>query len=55
MFALFLVSILISSPVAIAQSTIMLGETVDLDEVSLGLDGASISPDGKLVIAHGAD
>ncbi|MEC9075571.1 MAG: WD40 repeat domain-containing protein [Candidatus Thermoplasmatota archaeon] len=54
-FALFLASILISSPVAIAQSTIMLGEIIDLDEVSLGLEGASISPDGKLVIAHGAD
>ena len=52
---IFLIPIIISSPIAIAQSTILLGEIIELEESSIGLEGASISPSGDLVVAHGAD
>jgi len=42
-------------PVAMAQSTVGLETVVSVGEGDQGLEGASISPDGEVVIAHGAD
>ena len=38
-----------------AQSAVELGRTHSLGEVDLGIEGASISPDGELVIIHGKE
>ena len=38
-----------------AQSTVMMDSVVILDEGDLGIEGATISPDGKTIIAHGAE
>ena len=49
------VIVLFLFPTVSADSAIELGEVVRLGEVDLGLEGATISPDGEIVIAHGAD
>ncbi len=45
----------LNCPIAHAQSSVSLGSVVRLGGVDLGLEGASISPDGEVVIAHGAE
>ena len=47
--------ILLFSPLTMAQSTVTMDSTVILSEVDLGIEGATISPDGKTIIAHGAE
>ena len=47
--------ILLFSPLTMAQSTVMMDSVVILDEGDLGIEGATISPDGKTIIAHGAE
>ena len=47
--------VLLSSPLAVAQSPVEMESVVFLDELDLGLEGASVSPDGKTVLAHGAE
>ena len=49
------VVLIFNCPIAQAQSAVTLGVVVKLEEVDLGLEGASISPDGEAVIAHGAE
>ena len=53
--AILAVFFVLMCPVAMAQSTVGLGTVVSLGGVDQGLEGASISPDGAVVIAHGAD
>ncbi len=53
--AILAVFFVLMCPVAMAQSTVGLGTVVSLGGVDQGLEGASISPDGSVVIAHGAD
>ena len=43
--------VLLSSPLAVAQSPVEMESVVFLDELDLGLEGASVSPDGKTVLA----
>ena len=47
--------VLLSSPLVVAQSSVEMDSVVVLDEIDLGLEGASVSPDGKTVLAHGAE
>jgi len=47
--------ILIISPLAMAQSAVSLDRIVILSEDDLGIEGAITSPDGKTIIAHGAE
>ncbi len=49
------VIVLFLLPIVSGDSAVELGEVVRLGEVDLGLEGATISPDGEIVIAHGAD
>ncbi len=53
--AILVIYSILMSPLAMAQSSVGLATVVRLGEVDLGLEGASISPDGGVVIAHGAD
>lgn len=47
--------VLLSSPLVVAQSQVEMESVVVLDEVDLGLEGASVSPDGKTILAYGAE
>ncbi len=47
--------VLLLLPIVSADSAVELGAVVRLGEVDLGLEGAAVSPDGEIVIAHGAD
>ena len=47
--------VLLPLPIISADSVVELGEVVRLGEVDLGLEGAAVSPDSEIVIAHGAD
>jgi len=47
--------ILLFAPLTMAQSTVTMDSVVILSEVDLGIEGATISPDEKTIIAHGAE
>ena len=47
--------ILLLPPLTMAQSTVTMDSIVILSEVDLGIEGATTSPDGETIIAHGAE
>ncbi|SVE17562.1 uncharacterized protein METZ01_LOCUS470416, partial [marine metagenome] len=49
------VLVLFLAPAVLAESAVEMREVVKLEEVDIGLEGASISPDGEIVIAYGAE
>ena len=49
------IMILLFAPLTMAQSTVTMDSVVILSEVDLGVEGATISPDEKTIIAHGAE
>jgi hypothetical protein len=49
------IMILIFAPLTMAQSTVTMDSVVILSEVDLGIEGATISPDEKTIIAYGAE
>jgi hypothetical protein len=49
------IMILLFAPLTMAQSTVTMDSVVILSEVDLGIEGATISPDEKTIIAHGAE
>tara|TARA_B110001454_G_scaffold191476_1_gene191181 strand:+ start:155 stop:1390 length:1236 start_codon:yes stop_codon:yes gene_type:complete len=49
------IMILLFAPLTMAQSTVTMDSVVILSEVDLGIEGATISPDKKTIIAHGAE
>ena len=52
---IYAVIILLSLPLVSAESTVSLENLVRLEDADLGLEGATISPNGEIVLAHGAD
>ena len=46
---------LLCSPLAVADSTVTMESVVILDEFDLGIEGATVSPDGNSILAHGAE
>ena len=46
---------LLSSPLVVAQSVVTMESVVILDEGDLGIEGATVSPDGKSILAHGGE
>jgi len=46
---------LLSSPLVVAQSVVTMESVVILDEGDLGIEGATVSPDGKSILAHGSE
>lgn len=49
------IMILLFAPLTMAQSTVTMDSVVILSEVDIGIEGATISPDEKTIIAHGAE
>tara|TARA_B100001996_G_scaffold28060_1_gene21480 strand:- start:33 stop:1268 length:1236 start_codon:yes stop_codon:yes gene_type:complete len=47
--------VLLSSPLVVAQSSVEMERFIVLDDSDLGLEGASVSPDGETILAHGAE
>ncbi len=47
------IAILMLAPVSLAESIVSLDDVIILDEGDLGIEGYSVSPDGKTVVAHG--
>ncbi|MBN28538.1 MAG: hypothetical protein CMB33_01520 [Euryarchaeota archaeon] len=47
--------VLLSSPLAVAQSSVTMESIVILDELDLGVVGAEASPDGNSILAYGAE
>ena len=47
--------VLLSSPLVVAQSVVTMESVVILDEGDLGIEGATVSPDGKSILAHGSE
>ena len=46
---------LLSSPLAVADSAVTMESVVILGESDLGIEGATVSPDGNSILAHGAE
>ncbi len=53
--AIVVIFVLLSPPLVAAQSAVTMESVVILDELDLGLEGVAVSPDGKTILAHGAD
>jgi len=53
--AIMVIFVLLSSPLVVANSAVGMESVVILDELDLGLEGAAVSPDGKTILAHGAE
>jgi hypothetical protein len=51
--AIMVIFVLLSSPLVVAQSVVTMESVVFLDEGDLGIEGATVSPDGKSILAHG--
>ncbi len=49
------VLVLFLAPAVLAESAVEMREVVKLEEIDIGLEGASTSPDGEIVIAYGAE
>ena len=46
---------LLSSTLVVADSAVTMERVVILGEFDLGIEGATISPDGNSILAHGAE
>jgi hypothetical protein len=53
--AIMVIFALLSSPLVVAQSVVTMESVVILDEGDLGIEGATVSPDGKSILAHGGE
>ena len=51
----YAVILVLCLPLVSAKSTVSLENLVRLEDGDLGLEGAAISPNGEVVVAHGAD
>ena len=49
------VFLILNCQIASAQSTVGMDDVVRLETIDLALEGASLSPDGRVVVAHGGD
>lgn len=55
LMAIMGIFVLLSSPLAVAQSSVTMESIVILDELDLGVVGAEASPDGNSILAYGAE
>ena len=55
LMAIMGIFVLLSSPLAVAQSSVAMESIVILDELDLGVVGAEASPDGNSILAYGAE